>query len=110
MITDQDWNQIILHKPKTEKEKKASRSAHVEVSKESKIDKDSESTAHTTVSKSLSQQITQARLAKNMKQTEVANKINVPVNVIQSYENGKAIPDNNVLQKLRKLFGCKLQK
>jgi putative transcription factor len=54
--------------------------------------------------------IQQARIAKGFKtQKDLATAIGVPANVINSYESGKAIPDNAVLQKLRKVLGVRLK-
>ena len=61
---------------------------------------------HTTLE--LRKQIQNARMAKKMSQGELANQINEKPNVIQAYENGKAIPDTQILQKLRRVLGVKL--
>ena len=53
---------------------------------------------HKTVSNELKKAITQARMAKKMTQKQLANAINERVEVIQDYENGKAIPNPQVLE------------
>lgn len=63
---------------------------------------------HTTLE--LRKQIQNARMAKQMSQAELAKQINEKPNVIQAYENGKAIPSTQILQKLRKVLGVKLAK
>lgn len=62
------------------------------------------------VERSLSLMIQQARLAKKLKQSDLAKKCNLPVNVIQKYENGKATPTGQELQKLSKALGVTLRK
>lgn len=52
--------------------------------------------------------IQQGRAAKNMTQKQLAMKINVPVNIIQSYESGKAVPDNAVMRKICNILGIKV--
>lgn len=42
----------------------------------------------------------QARTAKGMKQSDLAQAIQVPAAVVQSYENGKAIPEGSVIAKV----------
>ena len=49
-----------------------------------------------------------ARVAKGLKQSELAPKINCKVTVIQDYEAGKAVPDNSIIQALERVLQCKL--
>lgn len=52
--------------------------------------------------------IQQRRIALGMKQCDLAKQINVKPDVIQNLENCKHVPDNNILQKLRKILKCKI--
>jgi putative transcription factor len=52
--------------------------------------------------------IQQARIAKKLSQKELAQQINIPVSVINDYEKGNAIPNNNFIAKLEKFLGTKL--
>lgn len=52
--------------------------------------------------------IQKGRTAKNMSQKDLAMKINVPVSTVSSYESGKAIPNKQILQKIRNTLGIKL--
>lgn len=61
-----------------------------------------------TVSMNLSKAIMQGRQAKSMTQKDLALKIGVKAPIIQSYENGKAIPDPGVLVKIERALGVKL--
>lgn len=63
-----------------------------------------------TIPLSISQEINKARVANGLTQKELAKKINVLPAVISSYENGKAIPDNQILQKITKELGTKFSK
>jgi len=63
-----------------------------------------------TVSRSLSVQIQQARIAKKITQKELAQKLNSQPSIIQSYENGKAIPNGEFLAKMSKILGVRLKK
>jgi putative transcription factor len=79
------------------------------VTKEQKLDQ-TELGTHEKVSLSLAKTIQQARIGKGFKtQKDLANAIGVPANIINSYESGKAIPDNQILQKLRRVLGVKLK-
>ena len=50
----------------------------------------------------------QARLEKKLTQAQLGQLINEKPNVIQEYENGKAIPAPAVLSKLSRVLGVQL--
>jgi putative transcription factor len=52
--------------------------------------------------------IQSARQAKKMTQKELAIKINVPQGTITDYENGKVIPNSQILSKMSRILGVKL--
>jgi ribosome-binding protein aMBF1 (putative translation factor) len=52
--------------------------------------------------------IQQARLAKNLKQVDIANKLNMVVKDYTMYENGTAIRNNLTLNKIGKELNIKL--
>ena len=49
-----------------------------------------------------------ARVAKGLKQAELAPKINCKVTVIQDYESGRALPDVSIIQNLERVLQCRL--
>jgi len=105
----QDWKPVIIHGKGTLGTKQVVSRPHREVTKEQKLDK-TELGTHEKVSLSLAKTIQQARIGKGFKtQKDLANAIGVPANIINSYESGKAIPDNQILQKLRRVLGVKLK-
>lgn len=53
--------------------------------------------------------IQQARQAKGLSQKELATKINEKQQVVNEYESGKAIPNNQVMGKLERALGIKLR-
>ena len=61
-----------------------------------------------TVSDDLSRALMDARNAKRMTQKQLAAEINVTVSVIQAYENGTAIPQPNILNKIDRALGIHL--
>ena len=104
----QDWNTVVIH-GKTTKSQTSPVRPHREVTKAQKLDQ-TELGTHEKVSISLAKTIQQARIGKGFKtQKDLAVAIGVPANVINSYECGKAIPDNQILQKLRRVLGVKLK-
>ena len=63
---------------------------------------------HDKVDKSLSKAIQQARMAKKMTQKDLATAINEKPQIIGEYENGKAIPNGQIIAKIERKLGCKL--
>lgn len=98
----QDWNPVILRK-RVEPVKKP------EVSRGNKIEREEIGT-HEKVTMSLAKLIQQERVAKGFKtQKDLANAVGVKVDIISGYESGKIIPDNAILQKLRRVLGVRLK-
>ena len=58
-----------------------------------------------TISFTLSSEIRQARQQKNWTQKELAQRVAEKVDVIASYENGKAIPNQQIIGKLKRALG-----
>lgn len=75
-----------------------------------KLDRETEELSHERVSSELKKQISTARLAKKMTQAQLAQAINEKPAVINDYENGKAIPNPQVLGKLSRVLGVTLKK
>ena len=99
----QDWNTIdvgnkknIIKPKKKFVENKFNKIDNTEVEKIKKI--------NLSVSKIISLRRTKLKI----KQKELANQINCKPEVIVSYENGKAIPNQNILIKLERILGVYL--
>jgi ribosome-binding protein aMBF1 (putative translation factor) len=56
----------------------------------------------------IGKQIMQARLAKNLKQTDLAKKLNLTPDVIRDYENGNAPRNGQLLNRIGKELNIKL--
>ena len=105
VMSHQDWTDVVFKKPSKNKV-----TPHFERSKEQKIETESEELTHKKVGVSLGKQIQNARIAKGFKtQKDLATAINVRPEVINSYECGKAIPDNAIMQKLRRVLNTQLK-
>lgn len=61
-----------------------------------------------TINPDIKNRIIQARTVQKIKQSDLAKKINVSQQVIQTYENGKATADIKILTKLQKILNVKL--
>lgn len=74
-----------------------------------KLDDDTENLSHDKLSSEVKQNIQKARLAAKLTQAQLAQKINEKPQVVQEYESGKAIPNQQVLAKLERVLGVKLR-
>ena len=72
------------------------------------IDNTDASFYHKTINRDISLKIQQARQLKKMTQKELAIKKKEKINVIQDYENGRAIPSRQILNKLQRVLGITL--
>lgn len=102
-MNHQDWNKVVFNKKYDENKK------HFEVSKMQRLQSEVEILNHEKVGGALAKRIRNARIANGYKtQKELATAINVKVDVLNSYESGKAIPNTDILQKLRRVLKTKL--
>lgn len=74
----------------------------------SKLDSETEVLAHKKVGLGLGKAIQQARSNKKMNQAALAQAINEKPAVINQYENGKAIPNGQIIAKIERVLGTKL--
>ncbi|XP_074581828.1 multiprotein-bridging factor 1b-like [Curcuma longa] len=131
----QDWEPVVIRKKaptaaakKDEKAVNAARrsGAEIETVKKSnagtnkaassgtslntrKLDDETENLSHERVSTELKKNIMQARLGKKMTQAQLAQLINEKPQIIQEYESGKAIPNQQIITKLERVLGTKLR-
>ncbi|TDL27235.1 hypothetical protein BD410DRAFT_782311 [Rickenella mellea] len=74
-----------------------------------KLDRENEVAPPPKIPPSVGKAISQARLAANITQKELAQKINEKPSLIQDYEAGKAIPNPQILGKLERILKVKLR-
>ncbi|RRT65114.1 hypothetical protein B296_00036068 [Ensete ventricosum] len=80
-----------------------------------KLDDETENLTHERVSSELKKNIMQARLGKKLTQAQLGQTsimpqlINEKPQVIQEYESGKAIPNQQIITKLERVLGVKLR-
>ncbi|KAL9224031.1 hypothetical protein vseg_000106 [Gypsophila vaccaria] len=130
----QDWEPVILHKsrptstalrnPKAVNQAMRSGAA-VETVKKAvggtnkkppatavsarKLEEETEPGTFTRVGPEVRTRIQKARIDKKMSQAELAKMINERPQVVQEYENGKAVPNHLVLAKMERVLGVKLR-
>ncbi|KAK4283726.1 hypothetical protein QN277_000648 [Acacia crassicarpa] len=74
-----------------------------------KLDEETEPAALEKVRPEVRMVIQKARLEKKMSQADLAKQINERPQVVQEYENGKAVPNQAVLAKMERVLGVKLR-
>merc|ERR1712050_23055 len=82
-------------------------SAHSQVLNAKKLDENTATFRHDTVSHDFKMALQQARLAKKMSQAVLAQQINEKGTVINEYESGKAIPNGAIINKLNRSLGVR---
>ncbi|CAF0855565.1 unnamed protein product [Adineta steineri] len=73
------------------------------------LDRETEELHHDRVNKDVAKVIQQARVAKEWTQADLARNINEKQQVINEYEQSKAIPNQQVLSKMERALGVKLR-
>lgn len=74
-----------------------------------RLDAETEKLSHNKVGLDVGRLIQQARASKNWKREEFATKICEKAQVVTDYENGSAIPNNQILSKMERTLGIKLR-
>lgn len=74
-----------------------------------KLDEETENLSHDRVPTELKKAIMHARTEKKLTQSQLAQIINEKPQVIQEYESGKAIPNQQIITKLERALGTKLR-
>lgn len=105
----QDWETIVMTKPKNivtgaQKQK----SDDIFYKGNQSLKEEDEINNPEKIHNSLRVSIQQARVSKKMSQKQLAVLMNCQSSVIQQYENGQAIPNNNFICKLEKVLQTKM--
>jgi len=74
-----------------------------------KLDNETDAMAHKTVSHDLGKIMMQARQAKGLTQKDLATSVNEKPQIIQEYESGRAVVNQQILAKLERKLGVKLR-
>jgi len=82
---------------------------HVGDKNTAKLDRETEELHHETVGLDVARLIQQGRQAKGLTQKDLATKISEKPQIINEYENGKALPNQAILAKLERILEIKLR-
>jgi ribosome-binding protein aMBF1 (putative translation factor) len=111
-INNPDWAVTTMykngHKPSSSKTKS---NGYVQ-SHQQKIEKqiDDDDYVAPIINTELKKQISVARQAKGWTQKQFATQCNIPLQIVQQYEQGKGVPDQKYLSKMSRILGTKLKK
>ena len=97
----QDWTPVVLKKTNYSEKK---------VLHKPKITEEDDYNKPIKISATNSKLIQEGRKLKKMNQKDLANAINKDVKIIQLYESGKTVPDTQIMLKIEKVLGIKLNK
>ena len=103
----QDWKPIVMNKKKIIK-KNVKQNENLQ--RINKIENETENFNHKKLDISFKKAFQQARLKEKLSQKDLASRLNVKPSVINSYENGTCIPNNNFISSLERILKCKLPK
>ncbi|PXF40311.1 Multiprotein-bridging factor 1b [Gracilariopsis chorda] len=121
-MSHQDWDKVVIRpkassskKPEpgaggtpTEKKFAAGSNAKRGDANMAKLDADNENLSHKRVGLTLGKAIQKARAEKKMTQADLAKAINEKPAVVNQYENGKALPNGQIIVKIERALGTKL--
>jgi len=109
MASHQDFKEIILKNPSSQKNRVISSQPSVVISKVQKqlLNDDEEGPKLKTFGKENGKLLQSARMARKLTQEQLANQINERKNLINSYEVGNIVPDHKLLNKLRRVLNIK---
>ncbi|GIX93491.1 endothelial differentiation-related factor 1 homolog [Caerostris darwini] len=93
----------------TKKFNAATNKQHLTTLNTSKLDKETEQLHHDTVGLDVGRLIQQGRQNKNLTQKDLATRINEKPQVINDYEAGRAVPNQQILTKIERIIGLKLR-
>ncbi|XP_076067530.1 multiprotein bridging factor 1 [Oratosquilla oratoria] len=93
----------------TQKYGAASNKQHQTTLNTAKLDRETEELKHEKITQDVGKLIQQGRQAKGWTQKDLATRINEKPQVIQEYEQGKAVPNQNVLGKIERAIGLRLR-
>ena len=96
----QDWETVVFTKTKYSSKDELENKASIPKSSKQKLEKSEDINIPDKVHLSLSKSIQQARNSKKLSQKQLAVMMNCQASLIQQYEIGQAIPQNNFICKL----------
>ena len=105
----QDWDRIVLKK-KSNKSKNVKTAYKKNYTEAHLIDENPDTFKHKKITHQFKTELIKARNKKNITQEQLAKLMNIKKSIINKYEQGTTIPNNTIINKLRKILGYNLPK
>ena len=105
----QDWDRIVLKK-KSNKSKNVKTVYKNNYTEAHLIDDNPDTFKHKKITHQFKTELIKARNKKNITQEQLAKLMNIKKSIINKYEQGTTIPNNTIINKLRKILGYNLPK
>jgi ribosome-binding protein aMBF1 (putative translation factor) len=104
----QDWKPVVLTNKTNAKKENTLRISKKNPHKDIKIENEIENFEHKKVSLKFKTELQKARLATKITQKELATRLNISPKIINDYENGKIIPNIQLIIRMDKILNTKL--
>ena len=104
----QDWEPVVLKNNINSKKENTLRISKKKPSKDIKIENETENFKHDKISLKFKTELQKARLAKKLTQKDLATQLNISSKIINDYENGKIIPNIQLILRMDKILNTKL--
>ena len=107
---ESDWDKkTVIYNKKLIQKNRHERQKQAPSVRSRQLDSNDELYTPPKINKKISVLIKQSRCLKNLKQKDLAKKINEPLKTVADYENGTVVPSNYVLGKIEKILSVKLR-
>ena len=105
-LEHQDWKTVVVKKKKDEKPKEIKKKQDPNIKNvEKQVEEDN--LKHKKITPELKQQIIQGRCSQKLTQKELAQKCNFPLQIINEIETGKAIYNQQQINKIKRILKIK---
>ena len=104
----QDWKPVVLINKTNAKKENTLRISKKNPHKDIKIENETENFKHDKISLKFKTELQKARLATKITQKELATRLNISPKIINDYENGKIIPNIQLIIRMDKILNTKL--
>ena len=105
-LEHQDWKTVTVKKKKDEKSKEIKKKIDPNIKNiEKQVDEDN--LKHKKISPELKQKLIQGRCSQKLTQKELAQKCNLPLQIINEIETGKAIYNQQHINKIKRILKIK---
>jgi hypothetical protein len=104
----QNWDNVVINKKPSPNSNQTKKNINPEAIRLAKLD-NNDFVKLKSLSIDARQELVKARVAKGFNQEKLAQALAIPANLYKDIENGKTIPQQNVLSKINSFLGTKVK-